>query len=71
MNAIAAVVIGGGSLFGGEGSIPGALVGALIMTVLSNGLQLMGVSTYWQKLLIGIVLVCAVFIDNVRRRKEM
>ena len=70
MNAIAAVVIGGGSLFGGEGSIPGALVGALIMTVLSNGLQLMGVSTYWQKLLIGIVLVCAVFIDNMRRKKE-
>lgn len=71
MNAIAAVVIGGGSLFGGEGTIPGALVGALIMTVLSNGLQLMGVSTYWQKLLIGIVLVCAVFIDNIRRKKEM
>ena len=69
MNSIAAVVIGGGSLFGGEGSIIGSLVGALIMSVLSNGLQLMGISTYWQKLFVGVVLIGAVVIDNLRRKK--
>lgn len=69
MNSIAAVVIGGGSLFGGEGNILGALVGAFIMTLLSNGLQLIGVSTYWQELFVGVVLIIAVFVDNIRRRK--
>ena len=69
MNSIAAVFIGGGSLFGGEGSIIGSLVGALIMSVLSNGLQLMGISTYWQKLFVGVVLIGAVVIDNLRRKK--
>ena len=45
------------------------MVGALIMSVLSNGLQLMGISTYWQKLLVGVVLIAAVLVDNIRRRK--
>jgi len=70
MNSIAAVVIGGGSLLGGEGSIPGAIIGALIMSVLSNGLQLKGVSTYWQTLFVGLVLIIAVLTDNVRRNSE-
>ena len=69
MNSIAAAVIGGTSLLGGEGTIAGALVGALIMSVLSNGLQLMGISTYWQKLFVGVVLIAAVLVDNIRRRK--
>lgn len=70
MNSIAAVVIGGGSLYGGEGNVVGAMIGALIMSVLSNGLQLMGVSTYWQTLFVGIVLIVAVLIDNIRRKAE-
>jgi ribose/xylose/arabinose/galactoside ABC-type transport system permease subunit len=68
MNSISAVVIGGGSLFGGEGTIVGAIIGAAIMTVLSNGMQLLGVSTYVQELLVGVVLIAAVFIDNIRRK---
>ena len=70
MNAICGVVIGGGSMFGGEGSILGAMIGAFIMTVLSSGLQIMGFSTYWQQLITGIVLVVAVMIDTIRRRRS-
>ncbi len=71
MNSIAAAVIGGASLLGGEGTIGGALIGALIMSVLSNGLQLMGISTYWQKLFVGVVLIAAVLVDNIRRKKTV
>lgn len=71
MNSISAVVIGGGSLFGGEGSITGAMVGAFIMTILANGLQIMGVSSYWQQLITGIVLVGAVLMDTMRRKKNL
>ena len=71
MDSIAAVVIGGGSLFGGEGSIAGAMIGAFIMTILSNGLQIMGMSSYWQQLITGIVLIIAVLIDTTRRKKIM
>ncbi|RKI83185.1 ABC transporter permease [bacterium 0.1xD8-71] len=70
MNSICAVVIGGGSLFGGEGSISGALIGAFIMSVLSTGLQIMGFSTYWQQLITGIVLILAVMVDTIRRRRS-
>jgi ribose transport system permease protein len=69
MNAICGAVIGGGSMFGGEGSILGAIIGAFIMTVLSSGLQIMGFSTYWQQFITGIVLIIAVLIDTSRRRK--
>ena len=71
MDSISAVVIGGGSLFGGEGSIAGAMIGAFIMSVLANGLQIMGVSSYWQQLITGIVLVVAVLADTMRRKKSM
>ncbi|MFQ9158044.1 MAG: ABC transporter permease [Blautia sp.] len=70
MNAVCGVVIGGGSLSGGKGSILGAIVGAFIMTVLSSGLQIMGFSTYWQNLITGIVLVIAVMIDTFRHMKN-
>lgn len=68
LNSIAAVVIGGGSLFGGEGTMWGSMVGALLMATLSNGTQLLGVSTYWQDVLLGLVVVLAVYVDNFRRR---
>lgn len=70
MNAICGVVIGGGSLSGGKGSIAGAMIGAFIMTILSSGLQIMGFSTYWQQLITGIVLIVAVLIDTARRKKS-
>lgn len=71
LNSIAAVVIGGGSLFGGEGTILGSMIGALLMATLSNGTQLLGVSTYWQEVLLGLVVLLAVYVDNFRRRKSV
>lgn len=69
LQAIAAVVIGGGSLRGGEGSVPGTLIGAFIMGLLANGSDLLGISPYLQQAIIGAVIVLAVFLDEVRKRK--
>jgi ribose transport system permease protein len=66
LDVIAAVVIGGGSLSGGEGSIAGALVGALIMALLRNGCQQMGWPTYVQEIIIGVIIVLAVAADRYR-----
>ena len=70
LNVIAATVIGSTSLSGGRASIPGALVGALIMETLKKGLTMMGVASEWQLVVTGIVVLLAVFIDNVRRARE-
>lgn len=70
LNAIAAVVIGGGSLRGGEGSVAGTLVGAFIMGLLANGSDLLGVSPYWQKVVIGAVIIAAVLVDELRKRRR-
>ncbi|MEX2262680.1 MAG: ABC transporter permease [Bryobacteraceae bacterium] len=69
LQAIAAVVIGGGSLHGGEGSVMGTLVGAFIMGLLSNGSDLLGVSPYLQQAIIGGVIILAVTLDEVRKRR--
>jgi ribose transport system permease protein len=69
LQAIAAVVIGGGSLQGGEGSVMGTLVGAFIMGLLSNGSDLLGVSPYLQQAIIGAVIILAVTLDEVRKRR--
>jgi ribose transport system permease protein len=71
LQAIAAVVIGGGSLRGGEGSVPGTLVGAFIMGLLSNGSDLLGVSPYVQQAIIGAVIILAVTVDELRKRKAV
>ena len=71
LDAIAAVVIGGGSLFGGQGSVWAATLGALLLSVLSNGTQLLGVSSYAQTLILGIVVIGAVFIDSFRKRSAV
>lgn len=71
MNAIAACVIGGASLAGGKGSMKGAILGAFIMSVLTNGLRLLSVSTEWQKVLTGIIIIVAVFIDIVGKQRKM
>jgi ribose transport system permease protein len=68
LNAIAAVVIGGTSLFGGEGSVVGTLIGALLMAVIRNGLTLLHVPSFYQQMVIGAVVVLAVLIDRLRRR---
>lgn len=68
LDVIAAVVIGGASLSGGQGSIGGTLVGALIIGVLRNGLNLLNVSSFWQQVVIGAVIAIAVMTDTLRRR---
>jgi ribose transport system permease protein len=70
LDAIAATVIGGTSLMGGEGTLGGTLVGALIMGVLRNGLNLLGVSSFLQQVVIGAVIVVAVLLDTVLKRKH-
>lgn len=66
LDVIAAVVIGGGSLSGGEGSVPGAMVGALAMALLRNGCQQMGWPNYVQEIIIGVIIVLAVAADRFR-----
>ena len=68
--AIAATVIGGTSLFGGEGTVLGAILGAAIMGVMQNGMVLMNVSSYVQEIVLGAVLVIAVTYDTFRRRRK-
>ena len=70
LNVIAAAVIGGTSLSGGRASIPGALVGAILMETLKKGLTMMGIAAEWQFVVTGIVLLLAVVIDNLRRIRE-
>lgn len=70
LTAITAAIIGGTNLFGGRGSILGTMIGALIMGVLQNGLNLLAVQSYYQQMAIGAVLVLAVFIDQWQVRKE-
>ena len=69
LQAIAAVVIGGGSLRGGEGTVLGTLVGAFIMGLLANGSDLLGISPYVQQAIIGAVIILAVTVDELRKRK--
>lgn len=68
LQAIAAVIIGGTSLMGGRGSILGTVIGALIMSVLINGLRIMSIQTEWQNVVVGIVILIAVFFDALRNR---
>ncbi|MDX6332054.1 MAG: ribose transport system substrate-binding protein rbsC [Streptomycetaceae bacterium] len=68
LDAIAAVVIGGASLSGGVGKASGTFIGALILAVLRNGLNLLSVSSFWQQVVIGVVIALAVLLDTLRRR---
>ncbi len=69
LDVIAAVVIGGGSLSGGEGSIMGTVIGAFIMSFLRNGCNMTGIPNYVQEIIIGLIIVGAVAADNFRQRK--
>jgi ribose transport system permease protein len=71
LNVIAGVVIGGVSLFGGSGSIPGAVIGLLIMQVVTSGLVVAGVDPYWQTVAVGVIMIAAVAIDILRRRSKI
>jgi len=68
LSVIGAVVIGGTDLMGGKGSVLGSLIGALIMGVLDNGLVLLGVSAFWQQVILGVVIIVAVAGGSMRRK---
>ncbi len=70
LNVIAGVVIGGVSLFGGSGSIPGAIIGLTIMQVVTNGLVVAKMDPYWQTVAIGLIMIVAVAIDILRRKSK-
>lgn len=70
LDAIAAVIIGGASFFGGVGTVWGTLIGALIIAVLRNGLNLLNVSADFQMTVIGLVIIAAVYVDVLRQRKS-
>ncbi|HUL10011.1 MAG TPA: ABC transporter permease [Candidatus Acidoferrum sp.] len=67
LEAIAAVIIGGASFFGGRGTVLGVFGGVIVMGLISNGLNLNNVSVFWQQILIGAIIVLAVFLDVIRR----
>lgn len=68
MDAIASVVIGGASLSGGKGKISGTFVGAILLAVIRNGLNILNVSSFWQQVVIGLVIAFAVSLDTMRRK---
>ena len=70
LDAIAAVVIGGTSLSGGTGTILGTIIGAFIMSVLTNGLRILSVAQEWQTVVTGIIIILAVYIDILRRKRR-
>lgn len=70
LDAIAAVVIGGTSMFGGEGAVTGTMIGALIIGVINNGLNLLNVSSYYQQVIKGVIVVGAVLMDGYARNKQ-
>jgi ribose transport system permease protein len=70
LNVIAAVVVGGTSLFGGRGSMTGTLIGALLIGVLTNSMNLMHIEPFWQKVVLGAVILFASLADAGLRRLE-
>ena len=70
LNAIAAAVLGGTSMSGGRGTVGGTVVGAFVIGILSDGLVMMGVSTFWQMVIKGLVIIFAVVIDQAQRRLQ-
>jgi D-xylose transport system permease protein len=69
LDAIAAVVIGGTSLAGGSGTIGGTIIGALIIGVLNNGMSLLGVSSFYQLIIKGLIISLAVWFDVLQKKK--
>jgi ribose/xylose/arabinose/galactoside ABC-type transport system permease subunit len=69
LTAIGAVIIGGASMMGGEGTILGTILGATLLGLITNGLILLGVSAYWQQVFSGGIIILAVALDTWRRRR--
>lgn len=70
LTIMAAVIIGGTSMFGGSGTVLGSFLGCLLLAVINNGLVLMRVSTNWQNMIFGLILIISLFIDKYRREKS-
>ncbi len=70
LDVIAAVVLGGASIYGGKGTIVGTVLGLLIIATLRNGLVLAGVSSTWQLFILGVLLIAAVFFNEFFRKEE-
>lgn len=70
LRAIAAVVIGGTSLFGGQGGVIGTFIGAMLIGVLENGLVILGVSPNWQPIIVGAIIVLSVYVDQVAKKRR-
>ena len=70
LNAIAAAVLGGTSMSGGRGRIGGTIIGAFVIGILSDGLVMMGVSSFWQTVIKGLVIIAAVVVDQFQQRMQ-
>jgi erythritol transport system permease protein len=70
LNAIAAAVLGGTSMSGGRGTIGATIIGAFVIGILSDGLVMMGVSSFWQMVIKGCVIIIAVVVDQAQRRLQ-
>ena len=70
LDAIAAVILGGTSFMGGIGTLGGTLIGALVIGVINNGLNLLGVNSFWQSVAKGLIIILAVYIDVLKNRKK-
>ena len=70
LDVIASVIIGGTSLYGGRGGVWKTVLGALIFGILRNGLNLVGVTPYWQKVFIGFLIVVTVVVDRIQHKNE-
>ena len=70
LDVIAATIVGGASLSGGEGTILGTVIGAFIISTLTNGLRIWGVPQEWQFVVTGGIVILAVYLDIVRRRRQ-
>jgi len=70
LRVITAVIIGGASLQGGEGTVLGAFLGSLLMALITNALTLLGVDVYWQTFVIGATLLAAVLVDRIGKARE-
>jgi len=68
LQAIAAVIIGGTSFSGGIGTVESTLIGAMIMTMITNGLNILGVSSFWQQVFVGVIIILAVWLDKLKGR---
>ncbi len=71
LEAIAAVVVGGGSLFGGRGTVLGTFIGALLFTTIGNGANLLGIDPFWEMVVEGILIAVVVYIDNGQKRRRI